>query len=179
MELIEEPYPSYCQNSGQLSPIVQTYYMCRKVNQAKQQTRLWRVTHETYLNLYEVEGFRCSIKNVTKDVCVCPKGYGDYQCSTQFYQKCLINITEPAFYKGCQDRPDTPYYLYSIPGYDPCVYLNFSRSQEIKFDLHCKVIDEHGLNNPNTESAGYKYRDVVTEPKPYAFFNYVATNPQT
>lgn len=66
-----------------------------------------------------------------------------------------------------------------MPGYDPCVYLNFSRSQEVVFNLHCKVIDEHGLNNPNTEAAGYKYRDVVTEAKPYTGFNYVATNPQT
>lgn len=115
---------------------------------------------------------------MTKNVCVCPKGYGDYQCSTQLYQKCFINITEPAFYKGCEERQDTPYYFYSIPGYDPCFYLNFSRSQEIKFNLKCKVIDEHGLNDPNVESAGYKYRDVISEPKPQKI-NYIAQNPET
>lgn len=99
--------------------------------------------------------YKCTTKNVTKNVCVCPRGYGDFQCSTQLYQKCLINITEPAFYQGCSDRQDTPYYLYSIPGYDPCFYLNFTQSQEIKFKLQCKVIDEHGLNDPSTEVAGY------------------------
>lgn len=91
----------------------------------------------------------------------------------------MVNITEPAFYKGCEERPDTPYYLYTIPGYDPCFYLNFSRSQEIKFNLKCKVIDETGLNDPNVESAGYQYRDVIEEPKSYSAFNYVAANPET
>ena len=64
-------------------------------------------------------------RDVTKNVCVCPMGYGDYQCSTELYKKCFINITEPAFYAGCK-HPDTPYYFYSIPGYDPCFYINFS-----------------------------------------------------
>jgi len=45
--------------------------------------------------------------------------------------------------------------------------------------LRCKVIDEHGLNDPNVENAGYKYRDVLVEPKPYSHFNYVAANPET
>lgn len=45
--------------------------------------------------------------------------------------------------------------------------------------MRCKVIDEHGLNDPNVENAGYKYRDVLMEPKPYSHFNYVAANPET
>ena len=53
-------------------------------------------------------------KNVTKNVCVCPKGFNDYECSTAMYKKCFINITEPAFYAGCPEKKDTVYYLYSI-----------------------------------------------------------------
>ena len=41
------------------------------------------------------------------------------------------------------------------------------------------MIDEHGLNDPNVESAGYKYRDVLVEPKTYSSFNYLAANPET
>lgn len=47
------------------------------------------------------------------------------------------------------------------------------------FNLQCKVIDEKGLNKPQTEVLGYTYRDVIVEPKPYTFSNYVATNAQT
>ena len=140
---------------------------------------MYRVTQETYHKLLNAEGYKCTTKNMTRNVCVCPKGYGDYQCGTQLYQKCMVNITEPAFYKGCQGQKDTPYYFYSLPGYDPCFYLNFSRSQEIKFNLKCKVIYENGLNDPNVEGAGYKYRDVLEPPKPYSAFNYVAANPET
>jgi hypothetical protein len=41
------------------------------------------------------------------------------------------------------------------------------------------VIDEFGLNNPNTEGSGYNYRDVLVEAKPYSSFKYIAINPQT
>lgn len=129
------------------------YYMCRD---ASQKVTLNRVTRENYLQLKDIPSYKCMEKNVTKNVCVCPKGYGDFQCSTQLYKKCFINITEPAFYKGCsENKEDTPYYLYSVPGYDPCFYLNFSRSYEVIFNLNCKVIDEHGLNDLRYESSGY------------------------
>lgn len=118
--------------------------MCRE-NSA--QSQLYRVTHQSFLKLKQDSKYKCSEKNVTKKVCVCPKGYGDFRCSTQLYKKCFINITEPAFYKGC-NKPDTPYYFFSVPGYDPCFYLNFSRSIEVVFNLQCKVIDEKGLNKP-------------------------------
>jgi len=72
--------------------------MCREL---KPNQPLFRVTSETFRELHDKEGYRCNQKNVTKNVCVCPKGYGDFQCATQLYQKCLVNITEPAFYKGC------------------------------------------------------------------------------
>jgi hypothetical protein len=126
--------------------------MCRD---ASQKGKLNRVTKENFLLLKKLPQYKCTEKNVTKSVCVCPKSYGDFQCSTQLYKKCLINITDPAFYKGCSDKNDTPSYFYSVPGYDPCFFLNFSRSYEVIFNLHCKVIDEHGLNDIERETSGY------------------------
>lgn len=86
------------------------------------------MTKETYQELLRNPHYRCTQRTVTKDVCVCPKGFGDFECSTPVYKKCFLNITEPALYKDCSHLPDTPYYLYSLPGYDPCTYLNFTRS---------------------------------------------------
>jgi hypothetical protein len=95
------------------------------------------------------------------NVCVCPRGFADFECSTSLYKKCFLNITEPAFFKGCSSLPDTPYYLYSVPGYDPCTYLDFTRSYEVKFQVQCNTIDENGLVKMSAERTGYDYRDVV------------------
>ncbi len=86
-----------------------------------------------YLNQKDWHGKLFMMRNYLKEtnVCVCPQGYTDFECSTPLYKKCFINITEPAFYKQCENQKDTPYYLYSIQGYDPCYYLNFSKSHEI------------------------------------------------
>lgn len=35
------------------------------------------------------------------------------------------------------------------------------------------------MNDPESEGVGYRYRDVLVEPKPYSSFNYVAANPET
>ena len=81
------------------------------------------------------------------------------------YKKCFVNITDPAFYAGCPERKDTPQYMYSLQGYDPCFYLDFSRSYEVKYQLQCRVINEHGIVPEDmTEVNGYKYRDVLTPP---------------
>lgn len=53
-----------------------------------------------------------------------------------------MNITSPAFYKGCSERADSPYYLYSVPGYDPCFYLDFETVQDIKYLLVCKYVTQ-------------------------------------
>ena len=176
---MDEPYPTVCHNSGQLSDITQAHYMCRPISFKDKE--MIRVTFETFVELSELpEQYKCVQRSVAKKVCVCPIGFGDYQCSTQLYRKCFINITEPAFHKGCSERPDTPEYLYTLPGFDPCFRLNFSQPNEIQFYLQCKVIDYFGLKEivPH-ETTGYEYRDVIEHPKPYNAFNYVATNPQT
>lgn len=47
--------------------------------------------------------------------------------------------------------------MYSIPGYDPCFPLDFSKVQKIGFMLTCKQLDESGLVNATGENMGYNY----------------------
>lgn len=75
MQLLEEPYPTLCHNNGQLSQISQVYFMCRDANL---KGKLNRVTKENYLHLKQLPEYKCTDKNVTKSVCVCPKNYGDF-----------------------------------------------------------------------------------------------------
>lgn len=109
---------------------------------------------------------------------MCPKGFGDFQCSTSLYKKCYINVTDPDLSKGCSENKDTPYYLYSVPGYDPCFHFNFSQSYEIKYKLDCRIIDDTGLVEMQREQTGYEYRDVV-EVASFNPFYYVAVNAET
>ena len=67
-------------------------------------------------------------------------------------------ITNPPFYKSCS-KEDSPEYMYSIPGYDPCYPIDFSQPFELKYKIQCI---------PTTSTAdyviGFPYRDVVTTP---------------
>jgi hypothetical protein len=75
-------------------------------------------------------------------------------CSTETYKKCYINITEPAFYAGCT-KEDSPYYMYSIKGYDPCFYFDFSTEVNIKFLIECRQVNEAGVVGLGDEKVGY------------------------
>lgn len=85
--------------------------------------------------------YSCYTQNVENNVCVCPQGVVDFMCATNLYQKCYINITNPPFFQGCEDRPDTFEYLYSIPGFSPCYPQNFSGSMNVEFTLNCTQLD--------------------------------------
>ena len=95
-------------------------------------------------------------------------------------QKCYVNITEPMFYKRCSDRPDTPEYMYSISGFDPCYPFDFSVPKVVKFIVNCRVaMDDTDLGTIDlaSENIGYAYRDVIEAPiKPN--FTYIASNPR-
>ena len=94
----------------------------------------FRVTHEMYKDVKRNPDYKCKKSNQTNNVCVCPRGFGDHQCSTKLYKKCMLNITEPAFFQSCADKKkDTPFYIYSLPGYDPCEYFDFTKSYEVKY----------------------------------------------
>ena len=90
MEL-SEPYPSKdqpCYNNGQRTAQTQTYYTCFEMGEII--GKWFRVNKQTYRMLMSSysDQFTCNIKDVTNDVCVCPKGYGDYVCATADLQKC-------------------------------------------------------------------------------------------
>lgn len=155
---------------------MQTYYNCKRLSAER---GYFRVTKQTYKELLRNADYKCIVRNQTNNVCVCPRGFGDFECSTLLYKKCFINVTEPAFFKGCaSSQRDTPFYLYSITGYDPCEYLDFTKAHEIHFQVHCRTIDESGIATISTEHTGYNYRDVVQEAQ-FNQFTYVATNPET
>ena len=68
--------------------------------------------------------------------------------------------------------------MYSIPGFDPCFYLDFSKVHNIKFLLTCKLTDETGIVTTSSENVGYAYRDVTVSPT-MPTFTYLATNELT
>ena len=140
----------------------------------------FRVTKETYQFLLanHSDSYSCYTQNVETNVCVCPKGQSDVECAVSAYDKCYLNITNPAFYQGCEDHPDTPYYLYSVPGYSPCYYQDFNGPLDVEFYMHCKTIDANGLVSVQREEVGYEYRDVISEPE-FIPFQYVSTNHET
>ena len=104
--------------------------MCKSLNTASTEgdqagAEEFRVTNETYSLLQSEysDQYSCYTENVENNVCVCPQGAVDYLCATDLYTKCYINITEPAFYKGCENEfEDSFYYLYSVPGFSPCFW---------------------------------------------------------
>lgn len=69
--------------------------------------------------------------------------------------------------------------MYSIPGYDPCFYFDFTKSYTIGYQLVCKYIDETGMVDVNSENMGYQYRDVIKFATMTNQFNYTAENPKT
>ena len=123
-EVIENYPTNSCYNGGQLSTIEQIYYMCTKLSNNQQ----IRVTKDTFTLLSQnyTDQYQCQLLFKENPVCICPQGYYNYDCSVALATKCYVNITSPPFYKGCSERPDTPEYMYSIPGYDPCFPLDFS-----------------------------------------------------
>ena len=118
----------------------QKYYMCKSLKtQSAEKAKAkeaFRVTKETYQYLLAnySDAYSCYTQDVQTNVCVCPKGQSDFECTTASYQKCYLNITDPMFYKGCEDKfEDSPYYLYSVPGYSPCYFLNFTEPYTIEY----------------------------------------------
>ena len=124
--------------------------------------------------------YSCYTTTVENDVCVCPGGYMDHVCATDLYTRCYINVTNPPFYKGCQDEfEDSFYYLYSIPGFSPCFWFNFSSQIDVEFELNCQQINQSGLVTANKDpQVGYPYRDVIREAS-VSTLSQVSSTPET
>ena len=74
----------------------------------------------------------------------------------------MVNITSPKVYdteNNCQvPRTDSIDYIFSIGGYDPCFYLDFTQSHIFKFKIACESLKEDF-------QLGYKYQNIIkTEP---------------
>lgn len=122
--------------------------MCKSLKaDSDSENEAFRVTSETYdmlLSNYS-DQYSCYTENVEKNVCVCPKGIVDSECNTDLYTRCYINITDPPFYKGCENEfEDSFYYLYSVPGFSPCFWQNFSSTIDVTFELNCQLIETTG-----------------------------------
>jgi hypothetical protein len=138
-----------CKNEAELKNISQIYYNC---HQNSSPDTIYRVTYDTYKNLvtypfYQVR-VTCEVENILNEVCYCPAGFTGFLCDTASYNKCYVNVTEPALYKGCKDKADSDYYVYSIQGFDPCFYFDFSKSYTMKYLLQCRPVNEKGVVLP-------------------------------
>lgn len=85
--------------------ISQIYYNC---HQNASPEKNYRVDYATYRNLVNLPYYQkrvtCKVENVESEVCFCPAGLTGYLCDTFSYNKCYLNVTEPALYKGCKDK---------------------------------------------------------------------------
>ena len=116
-------------------------------------------------------GYKCFTELKDTPVCICPQGFYDYQCASATINQCFMLVTNPPFYQRCS-KEDTAEYMYSIPGFDPCYPIDFSKPFELKYKIQCQP------PIPALATIGFPYRDVVTPPT-YTPFEYIAVNPES
>ena len=78
---------------------------------------------------------------------MCQSGFYGLNCETHLYSKCLVNITSPPVHDvtKCEiPQIDSMDYLFSIEGFAPCWYFDFTKSYDIKYKLNCKAIGVDG-----------------------------------
>ena len=100
-------------------------------------------------------------------VCYCPAGYSDFRCSTKEYTKCYVNMTNPALHEGCKDQyEDSDFYVYSIQGFDPCHFYDFSKEYTFQYQLKCMAVNSQSkvVENGHQEGLGYEYADLNEDP---------------
>jgi len=54
------------------------------------------------------------------------------------------------------DLPDSDYYLYSLGGFAPCFFYDFTATYTFEITLNCQI-----YSNLTALTTGYQYRDVV------------------
>ena len=120
----------------------QTWYVCTD----KSNGTFTRYTKDSFdlisSNRWYQERVDCQAEFKTKQVCYCPAGYTDYLCSTKEFTKCYVNFTNPALHEGCKDDyEDSEYYMYSIQGFDPCHFYDFSKEYTFQYKLKCMAVN--------------------------------------
>lgn len=109
----------------------------------------FRVTQDDYEVLAEhyYDDFECKSEIRETPVCMCAPGALDILCATVEPQSCYANITKPAsFYEGCTGE-DSAYYMYSLQGYAPCQFFDFSQVYEIEVVLNCQLFVQPSVSN--------------------------------
>ena len=76
--------------------------------------------------------------------------------------KCYLNVTEPALYKSCSDKQDSYFYMYSIPGFDPCHPVSFTEPLDFQFYVNCKfLMPNSNAFDTSTRKLGVDYPNQV------------------
>ena len=150
---------------------------------------VYRVTNLTYVYATGLPYFQrelvCYQRNETNNACHCPAGYLGAFCEETEANKCYVQFTSPNLAEGCRDKhADSDYYVYSIPGFDPCNPYDFSKSHTLKYRLICKPVELTGgyvKDTPHAEGVGvgYEYANVVSTTAPEEPPNYVVRNTTT
>mmetsp|Transcript_19433 Transcript_19433/g.29870 ORF Transcript_19433/g.29870 Transcript_19433/m.29870 type:complete len:184 (-) Transcript_19433:209-760(-) len=97
-------------------------------------------------------------------VCECPQGFYGLHCNHVLGVKCFVNLTEPAVYDTSHCEGKDPDYLYSIPGFEPCFFFNFSKAYDFKFKLECRHLTSEGIVPlEQGYEIGAPYKDIVRE----------------
>ena len=147
---------------------------------------VYRVTNLTYVYATGLPYFQrelvCYQRNETNNACHCPAGYLGAFCEETEANKCYVQFTSPNLAEGCRDQhADGDYYVYSIPGFDPCNFYDFSGNTTLKFQLICKPVELSGgyvKDTPHAEGvgAGYGYENVLSSGAPTTQPTYIVRN---
>ena len=68
-------------------------------------------------------------------------------------------------YKGCTGG-NSEAYVYSIKGFDPCFFYDFTSKTTMKYLLQCRAINSKGIvkEDGHTEGFGYTYDNIIDKP---------------
>ena len=61
---------------------------------------------------------------------------------------CQVEIIDPDFSAGCADQPDSAYYMYSLQGYAPCFFYDFTTTIDITVNINCQMINSTNVTIP-------------------------------
>jgi hypothetical protein len=170
---LDEPYPNEdmsCSKNGKLEAQTQEYFMCR--SDFFENGEAFRVTKDDYEALANYpDDFECYSEVRDTFVCMCNPYAKDVLCMTELDQSCFVNITNPPLYKGCNGT-DSDYYMYSLGGYAPCYFYDFTQAYTFDMKIECMLLyNTTNKTDPDPPTdrllAGYQYRDVVQKPNNY------------
>ena len=120
---------SDCKEVTSTTPFTHTVYFCNGV----------RVTGEGYAFYQSKPGYTCTSEVFTNRIgCWCRKDAAGKDWGANLEVACKIQIIEPDFTKPCRNKDfDSAFYTYSIPGYDPCHWIDVNQKLTLTYKLNC------------------------------------------